>query len=305
MKATSHLASLLQKGQPVVTAEVGPPKGADPMSLKVKAQCLRGFIDAANITDNQTAVVRLSSLAAALHLKEAGLEPVLQMTGRDRNRLAIQSDLLGAWSLGLRNVLCLTGDHQRFGNHPEACGVYDLDSIQMTDMVRNMKELGEFQCGELIPEGKPKFFIGAVENPFSGSLGMRVQRLKKKINAGAQFIQTQCIFDLPKFLEFMGLVRQAGLHQKTYILAGVTPLKSARMARFMRDNVAGISIPDDIVEYMEKAANPAQAGVDLCVEQIEKLLTIEGVAGIHIMAIAWEEIVPELVRRAGLYPRPE
>ncbi len=304
MNAASNFARLLRDGQFVVTAEVGPPKGAAADQLLEKAAYLKGYVDAVNITDCQTAVVRLSSIAAAVHLRSAGLEPVVQMTGRDRNRIAIQSDLLGAWSLGIRNLLCLTGDHQRFGNHPEARGVFDLDSIQMVAMVRRMGEPGEFLCGEPIRGERPRFFVGAVENPFAGSLEMRVLRLEKKIAAGAEFIQTQCVFDLERFRRFMVLVRGRGLHRRCRILAGVTPLKSVRMARFMRDQVAGITIPDEILARLESAADLAAAGVSLCVEQIRELREIEGVAGVHIMAIAWEKIVPEIVKRAGLYPRP-
>lgn len=300
MSDESRLARLLESGQFVVTAEVGPPKAAAAAPLLEKAAWLRGYVDAANITDCQTAVVRLSSIAAAVHLKAAGLEPVVQMTARDRNRIAIQSDLLGAWSLGLRNLLCLTGDHQRFGNHPEARGVFDLDSIQMVAMVRRLGDPGVFLNGGPVPGERPRFFVGAVENPFAGPLEMRVRRLEKKITAGAQFIQTQCVFDLECFRRFMAMVRERGLHRRCYILAGVTPLKSVRMARFMRDHVAGVVIPNEIVRRIETAPDPAAAGVDLCVEQIHALRDIEGVAGIHIMAVAWEQMVPEIVRRAGL-----
>ncbi len=304
MTLESNLARLLREGHFAVTAEVGPPKGASADPLLQKAAALKGYVDAVNVTDCQTAVVRLSSIAAAVHLKAAGLEPVVQMTGRDRNRIAIQSDLLGAYSLGVRNLLCLTGDHQRFGNHPEARGVFDLDSIQMVAMVRRLGDPGEFLCGEPIRGERPRFFVGAVENPFAGPLEMRVRRLEKKIEAGAEFIQTQCVFDLERFRRFMAMVREHGLHRRGRILAGVTPLKSVRMARFMRDQVAGITIPDEVLARLENAADPAAAGVSLCVEQISELRKIEGVAGVHIMAIAWEQIVPEIVRRAGLYPRP-
>ena len=300
----SNLARLLREGQFVVTAEVGPPKGASAAPLLEKAAVLKGWVDAANITDCQTAVVRLSSIAAAVHLQRAGLEPVVQMTGRDRNRIAMQSDLLGAWSLGLRNLLCLTGDHQRFGNHPEARGVFDLDSVQMVAMVRRLGDPGEFMCGEPVRGERPRFFVGAVENPFAGPLELRVLRLAKKVEAGAEFIQTQCVFDLERFRRFMALVRARGLHRRCYILAGVTPLKSVRMARFMRDHVAGITIPDEVIARVQAAGDPAATGLSLCAEQIRALRGIEGVAGVHIMAIAWEQVIPEIVRRAGLYPRP-
>lgn len=304
MSAESRLAQLLRAGYFVVTAEVGPPKGASAESLAEKAGRLKDHVDAVNVTDCQTAVVRLSSIAAAVHLERLGLETVVQMTGRDRNRIAIQSDLLGAHSLGVRNLLCLTGDHQRFGNHPQAKGVFDLDSIQMVAMVRRMGDPGEFLCGEPIRDGMPRFFVGAVENPFADHLELRVLRLEKKIEAGAEFIQTQCVFDLGRFRRFMELVRARGLDRRCHILAGVTPLKSARMARFMRDRVAGVSVPDEVVDRIEAASDQAEAGLELCVEAIRELREIEGVAGVHIMAVGWEQVVPQIVKRAGLYPRP-
>ncbi|ACA59393.1 methylenetetrahydrofolate reductase [Candidatus Desulforudis audaxviator] len=304
MRGVSGLARLLGAGHFVVTCEVGPPKGVNVDGLTEKAALLKSFVDAANVTDCQTAVVRLSSIAACVHLAAMGLEPVVQMTARDRNRIAVQSDLLGAYSLGIRNVLCLTGDHQKFGNHPGAKGVFDLDSVQMVEMVRRLGAPGEFQCGEPVCGEPPVFFVGAVENPCAEPLELRVRRLEKKIRAGARFVQTQCVYDLDRFRHFMGLVRARGLHEHAHILAGVTPLKSVRMARFMRDAVAGVYVPDEVVARIEAAADPAAEGVAMCVEQIAALREIEGVAGVHIMAVAWEAIVPEIVRRAGLYPRP-
>ncbi|MEW6540090.1 MAG: methylenetetrahydrofolate reductase [Bacillota bacterium] len=304
MTGVSGLARVLEAGRFAVTCEVGPPKGADVRGLAAKAAMLKGFVDAANVTDCQTAVVRLSSVAAGVHLAAAGLEPVVQMTARDRNRIAVQSDLLGAYSLGVRNVLCLTGDHQKFGNHPGAKGVFDLDSVQMVDVVRRLGDPGLFQCGEPVDGEPPVFFVGAVENPCAEPVELRVRRLDKKVRAGARFLQTQCVYDLDRFRRFMGLVRTRGLHERAHILAGVAPLKSARMARFMRDAVAGVYVPDAVVARMETAADPAAEGVALCVEQIAALREIEGVAGVHIMAVAWEKIVPEIVCRSGLYPRP-
>ncbi|MGA1840124.1 MAG: methylenetetrahydrofolate reductase [bacterium] len=310
MKSGSHLETLLSKGHFVATAELGPPKSADLTLIKQKASILRGFVDAVNITDNQTAIVRVSSIAAGKIAFEEGLEPIIQMTCRDRNRLAIQSDLLGAYVLGLRNLLCLSGDHQSFGNHPYAKNVYDLDSIQLVQMLKNMRDEKIFECGEEIRNTKksdimePRMFLGVAANPFADPFEFRVVRLAKKIKAGADFVQTQCIFDLPKFKEWMKMVVDRGLHEKIYILAGVMPIKSYRVLQYMKNNVAGMSIPDDLIDRMKGADDPKAEGVEVCVEMIQQLRKISGIHGVHIMAVEWEEIVPEIVQKAGLSPRP-
>ena len=305
-KSGSNLEKVLVAGQFAVTAELGPPKSADAELIRKKAALLKGWVDAVNITDNQTAIVRVSSIATARLVLEQGVEPVVQMTCRDRNRLAMQSDILGAYLLGIRNILCLTGDHQRFGNHPTARCVYDLDSIQLVKLVADMRDRKVFACGEEIRNSKkapilePRLFIGAAANPFADPFEFRVTRLEKKIRAGADFIQTQCIYDLDRFARWMNLVRERGLHTRCKILAGVTPLKSVAMARYMRDSVAGVIVPDSIVERMARAADAKAEGIAICVEQIQRLREIEGVAGVHIMAIEWEEKVPEIVEKAGL-----
>ena len=305
-KSGSHLEKALAEGRFVVTAELGPPKSADPDLIRKKAALLKDCVDAVNITDNQTAIVRVSSIAAGKLALDAGLEPVIQVTCRDRNRLAIQADLLGAYLLGLRNVLCLSGDHQSFGNHATARYVYDLDSVQLIQMVRDMCDRKVFACGEEIRNTKkseirePRFFIGGAANPFGDPFEFRAARLEKKANAGADFVQTQCIYDMDRFGRWMEQVRERGLHRRCRILAGVTPLKSAAMARYMRDEVAGITVPDYYVDRMAKAADPKSEGIAICVEQIRRLREIEGVAGIHIMAIEWEEKVREIVEKAGL-----
>jgi len=305
MKAGSKLEKLLAKGEFVVTAEIGPPKHASAEGMKRHAEMLKDYVDAANITDCQTAIVRLSSIAGGVHLMSAGVEPIVQMTCRDRNRIAMQSDLLGAYSLGIRNVLCLSGDHQSFGNHPTAKNVYDIDSMHLINMLKTMRDDKKFFCGEEIKENEPRFFIGAVANPFADPFEFRVMRLEKKINAGADFIQTQCIFDMERFERFMEMVRERGLHERVKILAGLTPFKSWKAARYVQKNVSGMIVPDELVERMKKAEDPKAEAVEICVEQINHLKKMEGIAGVHIMAIAWEEIVPTIVEKAGLYPRPK
>ena len=304
MKETSQLKRILEKGEFAVTAECGPPKGSDPDAVIRKAALLKGKVDAVNVTDNQTAIVRLSSLAGCILLKNEGLDPVLQMVVRDRNRIALQSDVLGASALGIRNVLCLSGDHHSFGNQPQAAGVFDLDSIQFIQVVKTMRDKGMILGGEPLSKA-PNLFIGAVENPFADPFPFRVVRLSKKVAAGADFIQTQCIFNLDRFEKWMTLVREKGLTEKTFILGGVTPLKSVGMARYMKTRVAGMDIPDEIIKRLERIPKDQQRGegIRICVETILRLKEIQGVSGVHIMAIEWEEAVGEIVERAGLLPR--
>jgi methylenetetrahydrofolate reductase (NADPH) len=306
VKATSRLKQILAEGQFAVTAECGPPKGADPEAIIRKADLLKGSVDAVNVTDNQTAIVRMSSLAACTLLKSAGLDPVLQVVVRDRNRIALQSDILGASALGVRNVLCLSGDHQRFGNQPQAVGVFDLDSIQFVQIVRSMRDAGVILGGEPLTKA-PDLFIGAAANPFADPFAFRVVRLAKKIAAGAEFIQTQCVYNLERFEKWIQMAKERGLTEKVYILGGVTPLKSAGMAKYMKSKVAGMDVPDEVIRRMEgvPSKNQAAEGIKICVETIEVLKKTKGVHGIHIMAIEWEEKVREIVERAGLLPRPK
>ena len=311
MKSGSNLERVLQSGQFAVTGELGPPKSASIKAITNKCAHLKGNVDAANITDNQTAIVRMSSMAAGAIALQQGIEPVYQMTCRDRNRIAMQSDILGAHALGIRNLLCLTGDHQKFGNHPTAKNVFDLDSVQLVQMVKMMRDEKKFLCGEEIrntpkaPLVPPKMFIGAAANPFGDPFAFRVVRLAKKIKAGADFVQTQCIYDMERFREWMRQVCDRGLHEQVAILAGVTPFKSAGMARYMRDSVPGMSVPDALVERMRKAEKGSEEGLKICIEQIEEFKEMEGIAGVHIMAIEWEQKVPEITERAGLLPRPQ
>ncbi len=314
-KSGSTLEKILTAGKFAATAELGPPKNADAEVIRKKAKLLKGFCDGTNITDNQTAIVRMSSIAAAAIAAQEGLEPIMQVTCRDRNRLAMQSDMLGAYALGIRNLLCLSGDHQQFGNHPTAKNVYDLDSMSLLQMVKGLRDGPKFQCGEEIKGANPRFFIGAAENPFGDPFDFRPYRLAKKQQAGADFIQTQLIYNVPRFKEFMKRVVDLGVHEKVYILAGVGPLKTAGAAKYMRDQVPGMDVPNEIVERMEaagkgiedkkaRAAAVREEGIKVCVELIQQMREIPGVAGVHIMAIEWEEAVPIITEKAGLLPRP-
>ncbi len=303
MKSGSNLERVLTEGHFAVTSELGPPKGTSADFVRRHAETLKNYVDAANVTDNQTAVVRMSSVAACTIIKQVGLDPVMQMTCRDRNRIAMQSDILGAVALGIGNLLCLTGDHQKFGNHPEAKNVHDMDSIQLLQMVKRMRDEDKFLSGDKV-SGGVSMFLGAAANPFGDPFEFRPLRLAKKVRAGADFIQTQGVFDVERFAQYMERVRDLGLHEQVYILAGIIPMKSAGMARYMRDYVAGLIVPDEMVKRMEQAKDAKEEGVNIAVELIQQLREIEGVHGIHIMAVAWESIVPVIVERAGLYPRP-
>lgn len=306
MKTRSNLERVLESGQFAVTGELGPPRSADAEVIRKKAKILKGHVDAFNITDGQTAVVRMASWAAAIIGKEEGLEPVVQMTCRDRNRIALQMDVLGIAALGINNMLCLTGDHQKFGNHPAARGVYDLDSIQLVRMVKDMRDEKKFQCGDEMTV-EPRLFIGAAENPFADPFEFRVTRLAKKVEAGADFIQTQIIYNVDKFAEWMKGVRDRGLHERVKILAGVAPIKSMGAARYMKTKVPGMDVPDSVIERLQGVTKEqvSREGIKLCVDIINQVRQIEGVAGIHLMAIEWEEVVPEIVEAAGLLPRPK
>ena len=304
-KTDSRLERILRSGQFAVTGECGPPRGADPEVIRKKCSLLKSNADAFNITDNQTSVVRMSSISSAVLMMQEGLEPVMQMVCRDRNRIAIQSDVLGGAALCIKNMLCLSGDHQKFGDHPQAKNVFDLDSIQLIRTVRQMRDEGKFLSGEEI-KGVPRLFIGAAENPFADPFEIRVPRLAKKVAAGVEFIQTQCIFNIAKFKEWMKGVVDRGLHEKVFILGGVTPFKSSGMANYMAKRVPGMDVPDELLKRMKETPkeNQAEEGVKIAVETIQQLREIKGVAGVHIMAIEWEEKVGEIAQKAGLLPRP-
>lgn len=303
MKPWTNLEKVLESGHFAVTAEAGPPRGAVPSVIQRKGELLKPCCDALNVTDNQTAIVRMSSISGCILLKQLGVDPVMQVVCRDRNRIALQSDILGAIALGIGNVLCLTGDHQKFGDHPSAKGVFDLDSIQLIQMLSQMRDEKKFLSGEKI-SGEVPLFIGAAENPYADPFEYRVLRLVKKVRAGADFIQAQAIFDVGKFTKWMEMVTDRGLDKEIHILAGIIPIRSVGMARYMRDNVPGVSVPDEIVTRMEDAKDTREEGLKICLEIIEQIKDIPGVHGIHIMAVAWEDIVPAIVEKAGLLPRP-
>ncbi len=305
-KAGSNLEQVLSAGSFAVTAECGPPKSADGAVIAEKAKLLRGYVDAVNVTDNQAAVVRICSLVGAHIAQQNGVEAVMQVTCRDRNRLAIEADVLGAAALGVRNVLCLTGDHISLGNHPQAKGVHDLDSVSLIRMLKDMRDERRFQCGDEM-DVAPPLYIGCAENPFGDPLELRALRLEKKVEAGADFVQTQGIFNVARFRQWMEEVRALGLHQEVKILAGIVPVKSAGMANHMQKKVPGMDVPQEVVDRvaaMEKGEPQRTEGKRLAVEMIKELAEIEGVAGVHVMAIEWESAVAEIVEAAGLLPRP-
>jgi methylenetetrahydrofolate reductase (NADPH) len=306
MKSGSNLEKVLTAGHFAFTGELGPPRGAHAEEVRKKAAYLKGQVDSVNITDNQTAVVRMASWAACLLLIQEGIEPNFQMVCRDRNRLAMQADILGAYALGIRNILCLSGDHCQFGDHPTAKGVFDIDSMQLIGMVKKMRDEGKFLSGAEL-DGVPKMFIGAAENPFAEPFEWRVHRLAKKVEAGVDFIQTQCIYNMPKFREFIRQANDMGLTEKAHILAGVTPMKSLGMARYMKTKVPGMDVPDDTIKRLQGVPKDKQGeeGIKIALEQIAEFKEMKGVAGVHLMAIEWEHRVPEIAERAGMLPRPQ
>jgi len=302
----SRLEKILNAGHFAVTGELGPPKSANLETLKHHAHDMRNHVDACNITDNQTAIVRTSSVGVAAMLVQMGIEPNVQMTCRDRNRICLQSDLLGAVSFGVRNFLSIQGDHASFGNEPNSKNVNDVDSTQLLQMIKTMRDEGIFIGGDTLDHPLPSLFIGAVANPFADPFEYRAVRLAKKIAAGAQFVQTQCIFDIDRFERWMEKVRELGLHKKVHILGGVTPIKSVGAARYMQNNVSGMIVPDALIDRIKGAEDRKKEGIKIAIETIQRLKEIEGVAGVHVMAIAWEEVVPEIVEGVGgIYPRPK
>lgn len=304
VRANSRLEKVLRSGRFAVTAEIAPADSADPQAIYDRAMVLAEVVDGINVTDASGAHCHMSSIAVSALLAQAGYEPVFQISGRDRNRIAIQGDLLGASALGIHNVLLLTGDGVQTGDHPQAKPVFDLDSIQMIQTAHIMREHATFLSGRQL-DVPPKLFLGGAANPFVPPFELRAMRLAKKIQAGADFIQTQYCFDVPRFERYMQRVRDMGLHEQVYILVGVGPLRSARAAEWMRNNVPGVHIPDEIVERLKNTPKKQQKaeGLQICVEIIEQVKAIEGVSGVHIMAYKQEELVSEIVQRANLLPR--
>jgi methylenetetrahydrofolate reductase (NADPH) len=295
------LRERLASGAFAVTAEISPPRGAGTGPVAETAALLRDWVDAVNVTDNQGSNVRLASWAGSLAVINAGLEPVMQMTCRDRNRIALQSDLLGASALGIRNVLVMTGDHPKFGDHPEAKPVFDLDSVQLLWTLRHMRDQGALLSGRKL-DPPPDCFLGAVENPFAPPTGFRADRLAKKVAAGAQFVQTQFVFDTGTFGRWMAQVRDLGLHERCSILAGVGAVRSRRGLDFMRDKVPGVQVPDDVYRRLRAvpADETAAEGARLAAEIIQQLSAIEGVAGVHLLVAGNERAVPGILDSAGI-----
>lgn len=321
MKSGSNLEKVIASGNPAVTAELGPPMSADGHEVRKKAQLLKGFCDAANVTDCQTAVVRISSIAAAAIALQEGLEPVMQMTCRDRNRIAMQADLLGGAALGLKNCLCIAGDHQSFSaagrlkGHPGAKNVYDVDTCQLVGIMKKMRDEGKQEGGDPL-DVAPGFFIGASWTPMGDPIDFRPINLMKKVNAGADFIQTQGIYDIENFRTQMARIVDMGLHERTAILGGVIVPKSAMMLKYMDSSVAGVSVPKHLIDRMNKSKEAAgddkkkarelqeQEGIKIAIELIQQVLETPGVKGVHIQAIEWESAIEGIVKAAGLYPRP-
>jgi len=305
----SRLESVLSAGRFAVTVEVGPPRGPDSAPMREKAGVLRGIADAYNVTDNQTAVVRMSSIAGSRILLDEGLEPVMQMTCRDRNRIAMQSDLLGAWALGIRSCLAISGDHQSAGRkgklkgHPGSKNVYDVDSIQLISILGGLRDNGVQEGGDSIKPAAP-FFIGAAWTPMAPPEDFRIVRLAKKIGAGADFIQTQAVYDVPRFAEAVGKARAEGLTERAAILAGVIVPISGGMLDYMDRSIPGVEVPKELIRRMRSAADGREEGIKISLEIIEAVRDIQGVKGVHLQAIESEELLPEIIERAGLLPRP-
>jgi methylenetetrahydrofolate reductase (NADPH) len=304
MTPASRLERVLRSGRFAVTAELDPPDSADPQAVYDRALVLASVCDAINATDASGANVHMSSVGVCALLTRAGYEPVLQVSCRDRNRIAIQGDLLGAAAMGVRNVLCLTGDGVQNGDHPQARPVFDLDSVSLLRVARMLRDEGRFLSGRPI-ESPPALFLGASANPFAPPFEYRPVHLQKKIQAGAQFIQTQYCFDLPRLQQFMHAVREDGLDRKAYILVGVGPLRSWKVARWMSEHVPGVVIPESVLGHLSRTPAPLQReeGKRLCVDLIRQIREIPGVSGIHLMAYRQESLVAEIVEEAGLLPR--
>ena len=306
IKTNSNLEKVLAAGHFAVTGELGPPRSAHADDVTEKAKHLVGNVDSVNITDNQTAVVRMASMSAALLVQKAGVEANMQMVCRDRNRIAMQSDILGAAALGINNLLILSGDHQKFGDHPQSKNVYDMDSVLLMATTKMMRDERKLLSGQEMPEGhQPKIFIGAAFNPFADPEDYRVLRAAKKVAAGADFMQSQCIYNMPKFEKFMKRAVDLGLTEKCYFMAGITPLKSLGMAKYMKKNVPGIEVDDYYINRLSGVPKEQQEaeGIKIAIEQIQQVKEMPGISGVHLMFIEWEHRVPEFVDMAKIGPK--
>ncbi len=304
MTTESRLEYLLNSGEFVVTAELEPPMSANKEFILKKVVYFKEYVDAVNVTDCASAVVRMSSLATSRILIEEGLEPIYQITCRDRNRIAIQSDILGAYALGVKNILCLTGDHQCLGNHPSAKGVFGLDSVNLIKLMRLMRDEKKFFNGSEMKVA-PNLFIGGAFNSYCDPEEFIVQRMIKKVNAGVEFFQSQVVFDISRFKEFMKMVRDSGIDKKAFILAGVLPVKSVKALIYMKENVSGMQIPDQLIKRMKEASDQKEEGFKIAKELIEEIRAVPGVNGIHLTPVKWESIIPRLIEECGFLPRPE
>jgi len=294
-----RLERLLRAGVFAVTTELDPPDSADPEEVFRRARVFDGYVDGINATDGSGANCHMSSLAVCALLTRVGYAPVMQVSCRDKNRIAIQGDILGGAAMGVCNILCLTGDGVQSGDHPQAKPVFDLDSLSLLQIARMLRDEKRFQSGRKLTAA-PRVFLGAAENPFAPPFEWRAERLAKKVAAGAQFIQTQYCFDIPMMREFMQRARDLGLLEQVFVLAGVGPLKSAKSAQWMRAHVAGTHIPDQVIQRLAGAQDQAQEGRRLCIDLIHQLREIPGVSGVHVMAYRQEESVAEVIERSGV-----
>jgi 5,10-methylenetetrahydrofolate reductase len=299
----SNLAALLRQGEFIVTAELNPPKSASGTAVKRRAGILKGTVDAVNVTDSNRSVVAMAAIPAALLVREAGVEPVVQITGRDRNRIALQADLLGAAALGLANFLFMSGDDPKHGNHPDAVHVKDLDGVGLVKMAVGMRDDHKFLSGDEIKQA-PEYFIGATASPFTKPMSADLEKTVEKINSGADFLQTQPVFDLATFSQWLAELRRVGGGRQASVIAGVLILRSVEQAERVA-RVPGVALGQDIIDRLKKAPDAEQEGIAVAVEMAKSLRALPGVHGVHLYSIEWPEAVPLVAERAGLLPRPK
>ncbi len=304
VKSHGRLEALLRRGAFVMTAETSPPDGANAAAVMARSGCLKGYADAVNVTDGAGANTHMSAMAAAAILAQHGIEPVLQFTVRDRNRLALQGDLIGAAALGIHNILCLHGDDPKNGDQPETKPVYDIDSRTLMSTARSLRENGRLPTGRVI-DPAPRLFIGAADSPRDPKPDWKPTSLAAKLEAGADFIQTQYSFDLSMLRRYLDCLRDHGILERLYVLVGIGPIASAKSARWMNENLFGVHIPDAIVQRLEKSADKRAEGRRICVELLQQLAEMEGVAGAHLMAHRQEQAIAEAIAESGLLQKRE